>query len=79
MGDGIRNGHVAQHDTADRGTTAICPHVMVVKERIMANKKLLNPDWPRVAGTDFAQGVQVGDTVYVSGQCADPEPNGSRW
>ncbi|MFT5393040.1 MAG: 2-iminobutanoate/2-iminopropanoate deaminase [Gammaproteobacteria bacterium] len=36
----------------------------------MPKKKLLNPDWPRSAKADFAQGVQVGDTIYVSGQVA---------
>ncbi|MEM7253708.1 MAG: RidA family protein [Pseudomonadota bacterium] len=40
----------------------------------MATKKLLNPDWPRVGSAPFAQAVQVGDTVYVSGQVAqDPD------
>jgi len=33
-------------------------------------KKLLNPDWPRARAADFAQGVQVADTIYVSGQVA---------
>ena len=34
----------------------------------------LNPDWPWARKFRIAQGVQVGDTVYVSGQVAfDPQ------
>jgi enamine deaminase RidA (YjgF/YER057c/UK114 family) len=36
----------------------------------MPTKKLLNPDWPRSSNADFAQGIQVGETIYVSGQVA---------
>ena len=36
----------------------------------MTNKQILNPPWPRAAKADFAQGIQVGNTIYVSGQVA---------
>ena len=36
----------------------------------MATKKILNPNWPRSSSADFAQGIQVGDTIHVSGQVA---------
>ncbi len=36
----------------------------------MTKKVALNPDWPRAANAGFAMGMQVGDTVYVSGQVA---------
>lgn len=40
----------------------------------MAQKILLNPDWPRARNAPFAQGTQIGDTIYVSGQVAqDPQ------
>ena len=42
----------------------------------MTTKKLLNPDWPRASSADFAQGVQVGDAIFVSGQVAQA-PDGS--
>ena len=42
----------------------------------MPAKKLLNPDWPRSSSADFAQGIQVGDTIHVSGQVAQA-PDGS--
>ena len=36
----------------------------------------LNPDWPWTKKFRFSQGVQVGNTVYVSGQVAlDPQGN----
>jgi len=34
----------------------------------MTRRIELKPDWPRAEGQSFAQGVRVGDTVYVSGQ-----------
>jgi len=42
----------------------------------MPAKKLLNPDWPRSSSADFAQGIQVGETIYVSGQVAQA-PDGN--
>lgn len=36
----------------------------------MHKKRILNPDWPRSGAADFAQGIQCGDTIYVSGQVA---------
>lgn len=36
----------------------------------MNKKELLNPDWPRVQTADFAQGIKVDETIYVSGQVA---------
>ena len=42
----------------------------------MRTKKVLNPDWPRSSMVDFAQGIQCGDTIYVSGQVAQA-PDGS--
>lgn len=36
----------------------------------MPQKKLINPPSPRAGKAPFAQGVQVGDTIYVSGQIA---------
>ena len=42
----------------------------------MPTKKLLNPDWPRSSSADFAQGIQIGDTIHVSGQVAQA-PDGS--
>ena len=42
----------------------------------MSAKKRLNPDWPRSSSADFAQGIQVGDTIYVSGQVAQA-PDGA--
>ncbi|MEM7406382.1 MAG: RidA family protein [Pseudomonadota bacterium] len=39
-------------------------------------KQILNPDWPRSAQADFAQGIKCGDTIYVSGQVAQA-PDGS--
>jgi len=40
----------------------------------MAKKIVLNPAWPRAAKSGFAMGMQVGDTVYVSGQVSlDPD------
>ena len=36
----------------------------------MPQKKLINPPSPRAGKTPFAQGVQVGETLYVSGQIA---------
>ena len=42
----------------------------------MSSKRILNPDWPRSAAADFAQGIQCGDTIYVSGQVAQA-PDGS--
>ena len=42
----------------------------------MPEKVLLNPDWPRAASADFAQGVRIGDTIYVAGQVAQG-PDGS--
>jgi 2-iminobutanoate/2-iminopropanoate deaminase len=36
----------------------------------MATKKILNPDWQRSSNADFAQGIQIGDTIHVSGQVA---------
>lgn len=42
----------------------------------MSRKELLHPDWPRAASADYAQGVKIGDTIYVSGQVAqDPDGN----
>ena len=42
----------------------------------MTRRIELKPDWPRAEGQSFAQGVRVGDTVYVSGQTSvDPEGN----
>ena len=41
------------------------------------NKKIvLNPDWPRCAASDFAQGIRIGDEIHVSGQVAQA-PDGS--
>lgn len=34
----------------------------------MADREELNPDWPWARDFRIAQGVRVGDTVYVSGQ-----------
>lgn len=34
----------------------------------MPRRTELKPDWPRAEGQSFAQGVRVGDTIYVSGQ-----------
>ena len=42
----------------------------------MPGKVLLNPDWPRSASADFAQGIRIGDTIYVAGQVAQA-PDGS--
>lgn len=42
----------------------------------MPSKIILNPDWPRSARADFAQGIQVGETIYVSGQVAQA-PDGN--
>ena len=42
----------------------------------MTQKIVLNPDWPRTPKADFAQGIQCGDTIYVSGQVAQA-PDGS--
>ena len=42
----------------------------------MSTKKLLNPDWPRSSGADFAQGIQVAETIYVSGQVAQAPDGG---
>ncbi len=42
----------------------------------MPSKKILNPHWPRSASADFAQGIQVGETIYVSGQVAQA-PDGT--
>ena len=40
----------------------------------MAKKIVLNPGWPRAKNPGFAQGTQVGDTIYVAGQVAqDPD------
>lgn len=39
-------------------------------------KEILNPDWPRSAKADFAQGIKCGDTIHVSGQVAQA-PDGS--
>ncbi len=36
----------------------------------MPQKKLINPPSPRADKAPFAQGVQVGETLYVSGQIA---------
>ena len=36
----------------------------------MHQKKLINPRSPRVGKAPFAQGVQIGETLYVSGQIA---------
>jgi len=36
----------------------------------MPKKKLINPPSPRAGKAPFAQGVQVGETLYVSGQIA---------
>jgi len=36
----------------------------------MPQKKLINPPSPRAGKAPFAQGVQVGETLYVSGQIA---------
>lgn len=36
----------------------------------MSQKKLINPPSPRASKAPFAQGVQVGETLYVSGQIA---------
>ena len=42
----------------------------------MSERKKLSPDWPWAKSHRIAQGVQVGDTVYTSGQIAmDPEGN----
>ncbi|MBE09348.1 MAG: hypothetical protein CMM35_03495 [Rhodospirillaceae bacterium] len=41
----------------------------------MSKKKLINPPSPRSGKAPFAQGVQVGETLYVSGQIAQ-DPNG---
>jgi 2-iminobutanoate/2-iminopropanoate deaminase len=58
-------GSVDRHDP---GRTR---HARINKARsIMPAKKLLNPDWPRSSSADFAQGIQIGDTIYVSGQVA---------
>lgn len=42
----------------------------------MSAKKRLNPDWPRSSSADFAQGIQVGETIHVSGQVAQA-PDGT--
>tara|TARA_B100000700_G_scaffold288985_1_gene345971 strand:+ start:159 stop:557 length:399 start_codon:yes stop_codon:yes gene_type:complete len=34
----------------------------------MSDRTELNPDWPWAKGFRIAQGVKVGDTIYVSGQ-----------
>ena len=40
----------------------------------MPRKIILDPGWPRVKKAGFAQGTQIGDTIYVAGQVAqDPE------
>ena len=36
----------------------------------MPQKKLINPPSPRAGKAPFAQGVQVGETLYISGQIA---------
>jgi reactive intermediate/imine deaminase len=36
----------------------------------MAERKQLNPGWEWTKTASFAQGVQVGDTIYVSGMAA---------
>ena len=36
----------------------------------MPKKKLINPPSPRAGKAPFSQGVQVGETLYVSGQIA---------
>lgn len=42
----------------------------------MTTKTILNPTWPRAAKSGFAMGMQVGDTIYVSGQVSlDPDGN----
>ena len=42
----------------------------------MPERVELNPDWPWASQFRIAQGVQVGNTVYVSGQVAfDPQGN----
>ena len=42
----------------------------------MPQRQQLSPDWPWAASHRIAQGVQVGDTVYTSGQIAmDPAGN----
>ena len=42
----------------------------------MPQRKQLSPDWPWASSHRIAQGVQVGDTVYTSGQIAmDPAGN----
>jgi len=39
----------------------------------MPQKKLINPPSPRTGKAPFAQGVQVGETLYISGQIAQDE------
>ena len=41
----------------------------------MPNKKLINPPSSRTTKAPFAQGVQVGETLYISGQIAQ-DPSG---
>ena len=42
----------------------------------MPQRQQLSPDWPWASSHRIAQGVQVGDTVYTSGQIAmDPAGN----
>ena len=42
----------------------------------MPQRQQLSPNWPWAASHRIAQGVQVGDTVYTSGQIAmDPAGN----
>jgi reactive intermediate/imine deaminase len=42
----------------------------------MSERVELKPDWPWIADVQIAQGVRVGNTVYVSGQVAlDPQGN----
>ena len=42
----------------------------------MSERVELNPPWPWASQFRIAQGVQVGNTVYVSGQVAfDPQGN----
>ena len=42
----------------------------------MPQKTLINPPSPRAGKAPFAQGVKVGETLYVSGQIAqDPDGN----
>ena len=40
----------------------------------MPRKIILDPGWPRAKKAGFAQGTQIGDTIYVAGQVAqDPD------